>query len=125
MRGSKSDLPVELELPDGSALRLVEWGGMSIEFSTIKNESDLADLFVGLPDDRCQCPHWGYVISGQLRFRFAEREEVYRAGDVYYVPPGHTPVVGSDTEYVEFSPADQLNKTMEVVARNMEAVGVA
>ncbi len=39
----------------------------------------VAPLFQGLPDDRCQCPHWGYVIKGELRYRFASHEV---AGDV-------------------------------------------
>ena len=41
-------------------------------------------LFVGLPDDRCQCPHMGYVIKGKLKFAFADgNEELYEAGDAY------------------------------------------
>jgi ethanolamine utilization protein EutQ (cupin superfamily) len=43
----------------------------------------------GLPDDRCQCPHWGYVVNGRLTFRYADREEISEAGDVFYTPPGH------------------------------------
>ena len=54
--------------------------------------------------------------------RFADHEEVYNAGDVYYVLPGHTPVIGEDTEYVEFSPLDRYHQTMEAVGRNMAAM---
>jgi quercetin dioxygenase-like cupin family protein len=68
------------------------------------------------------CPHWGYVVKGSLRYRFADREEVYNAGDVYYAPPGHTPVVEAGCEYVEFSPTDQLRKTIEVVTHNRQAL---
>ena len=39
----------------------------------------------GLPDDQCQCPHWGYVISGTMTFRFVDREEVFEAGVVRIV----------------------------------------
>ena len=46
----------------------------------------------GLPDDSCQCPHWGYVLKGELTFRFADREEVFEAGDAFYLPPGHVPL---------------------------------
>jgi len=43
-------------------------------------------FFVGLPDDRCESPHWGYMISGELTFRYADRDEVYErklAGSVH------------------------------------------
>ena len=46
----------------------------------------------GLPDDRCHCPHWGYVLKGRLTFRFADRDEVFEAGDAFYLPPGHVPL---------------------------------
>src|SRR5438552_3775562 len=50
-------------------------------------------LFKGLPHGRCPAPHWGYVIKGQIRIIDADREEVLRAGDLYYLPSGHTAVV--------------------------------
>lgn len=125
MRGSSQDLPVAVELPDGSALRQAEWGGMSVELGSFHEEVDPAPFFAGLPDDKCQCPHWGYVIEGELRFKFVDREEIFRAGDAYYVGPGHTPVIGNATHYIEFSPADALQQTMEVVGRNMQAAGLA
>ncbi len=121
MRGSVDTIPVAVEMPEG-AIRFVEWGGMTVELGKFEGARDPAELFKGLPDDRCQCPHWGYVIKGSLRYRFADREEVYGAGDVYYAPPGHTPVLEAGTEYVEFSPTDLLQKTMEVVERNWAAV---
>ena len=66
-------------------------GGYSVCFESHTADADLADLFRGLPDDRCQLPRWGYVIKGKVAFRLADREETYEAGDAYYVPPGHTP----------------------------------
>jgi hypothetical protein len=120
MRGSFSDIPVAFELPEGR-LRYGEWGGQTVELGEWVARSDPAPLFAGLPDDRCQCPHWGYVIAGTLRYRFADREETYSAGDAYYAPPGHTPVIEAGARYVEFSPTDLLQRTMEVVERNMTA----
>jgi hypothetical protein len=81
----------------------------------------LAPLFQGLPDDRCQCEHLGYVIRGRVAFRSADGEEVFEAGDAYYARPGHTPVLYAGTEVVEFSPTDELGRTLEVVAKNTEA----
>ena len=96
-------------------------GGYSVCFESHTADGDLAELFRGLPDDRCQLPRWGYVLEGRVAFRFADREETYEAGDAYYAPPGHTPVLFAGTEIVEFSPTEQLDRTFEVVARNMEA----
>jgi len=122
MFGSISEIPVKMEAP-GIRLREVEWGGQTVGFTEALAQMDPAPLFVGLPDDRCQCPHWGYVIEGSVRFRFADHEETYRAGDVYYAPPGHTPVVEAGARWVDFSPTDLWRKTAEVTARNMAARG--
>jgi quercetin dioxygenase-like cupin family protein len=79
-------------------------------------------MLKGLPDDRCQCPHWGYVFKGRLTWRFADREEVYEPGDAFYTPPGHTPQAAAGSEFVLFSPADELRATDEAMMRNMQAV---
>ena len=123
MRGSMKDLPVSLELPQGK-LWQVEWGDHTVEFGQFAETVDefFVPLFRGLPDDHCQCPHWGYVIKGRLHYRFKDREEIYEAGDAYYVPPGHLPVIEAGTEYVEFSQTTELAKTMEVVERNMQSL---
>jgi hypothetical protein len=97
--------------------------GYTVEFTTFREDADGTPVFKGLPDDRCQSPHWGYVVRGQLTFRYAEHDEVYEAGDAYYAPPGHIPVVTADTEVVEFSPTDAYNRTLEVVSRNMAMSG--
>src|SRR5256885_4220921 len=102
-------------------MRTEEIDGYTIEFSTFREDADGTPFFVGLPDDRCQSPHWGYVISGALTLRYADHEETYEAGDAYYAPPGHTPVVTEGTEVVEFSPTEALAQTMEVVGRNVAA----
>jgi hypothetical protein len=103
--------------------RADELEGYTVNFVSFAEDVDGTPLLKGLPDDRCQCPHWGYVIRGTLTVRFGDREEVYEAGDAFYAPPGHVPVGNEpDTEYVQFSPADELRKTSEVIMRNLEAV---
>ena len=92
-----------------------------MNFTTFREDIDATPLMKGLPDDRCQCPHWGYVIDGKLTFRYADREEVFEAGDAFYTPPGHVPVKHEPgTEVVMFSPADELRKTEAVMMRNMQ-----
>jgi hypothetical protein len=95
--------------------------GYTIEFTTFREDADATPLFDGLPDGRCQSPHWGYVLQGRLTLRFADRDEVYEAGDAYYAPPGHVPVVAAGTEIVEFSPTEAYAPTLEVLARNLAA----
>ena len=121
MHGSKQDLPVSFE--DGPAFsRQAEWGDMNVAVEAYPAGTDGTPLFKGLPDDRCQCPHWGYVLRGRLRVKYADREEVINAGDAYYMAPGHIPVVEEDCEVVEFSPKGEYQKTMEVAVRNYEAM---
>jgi hypothetical protein len=105
--------------------RSEELGGYMVEFSSFREDADGTPFFKGLPDDRCQSPHWGYVLRGRLTFRYADHEEVYEAGDAYYGPPGHVPAVTAGTEIVEFSPADEYLRTLEVVGRNLAAAGVS
>jgi hypothetical protein len=121
MNSLLDNIPVAVEVPEGT-IRFVEWGGTTIENGRFTQRVDPGPLYQGLPDDRCQCPHWGYVLKGRLRYQYADREEVYSAGEVYYAPPGHTPILEAGTEYVEFSPTHELARTMEVVERNMAAM---
>ncbi len=93
----------------------------TVGFESFRADADATPFFRGLPDDRCQSPHWGYVIAGSLTLRYPDREETFEAGDAYYAPPGHVPLVTEGTELVEFSPTDEYARTMAVVARNLEA----
>jgi hypothetical protein len=102
--------------------RYEEVGDYTIAFETFREDADAAPLFKGLPDDRCQSPHWGYVVEGKVTFRYPDREEVYETGDAYYAPPGHIPVVAAGTDIVEFSPTEDYGRTMEVVGRNLAAM---
>ena len=99
-------------------------GGYSVCFESHTADADLAELFRGLPDDRCQLPRWGYVLGGTVGFRFSDREETYEAGDAYYVPPGHTPVHYAGADMVEFSPTDVLGQTNPVVIQNLRTAVV-
>jgi hypothetical protein len=111
---------------DGLEVQLEHFsGGYSVCFESHTADADLADLFRGLPDDRCQLPRWGYVIKGKVAFRLADHEETFQAGDAYYVPPGHTPIHFAGAELVEFSPTDVLGQTIPVVLENMQAARVA
>jgi hypothetical protein len=105
--------------------RYGELDGYTVGFEEYREDADATPFFKGLPDDRCHSPHWGYVVRGRVTFRFEDRDEVYEAGDAYYAPGGHVPVVDAGTEIVEFSPTDEYRRTMEVVAANLAALSPA
>jgi hypothetical protein len=101
--------------------RSEELDGYTVNFTTFRENIDATPLLKGLPDDRCQCPHWGYVVSGAVTFRYADREELFKAGDAFYTPPGHVPVTHEPgTELVLFSPTEELRVTEEAMQRNMK-----
>ena len=115
---NKTTTPVSVDLPVMQG-RYAELDGYTVGFESFLEDADPGELFRGLPDDRCQCPHWGVVQSGQITFAWADHEETFGAGDVYHAPPGHTPRVTAGTTVVEFSPTEDLARTMSVVQANL------
>jgi hypothetical protein len=102
--------------------RSSELDGYAVGFTTFRQDIDHAGLLKGLPDDRCQCPHWGYLFQGRMTVQYADREEVVEAGDAFYLSPGHVPVIEAGSEVLMFSPADELKLTDEVLMRNVAAM---
>jgi hypothetical protein len=98
-----------------------EWGDLRIDFAKFPPHN-LAPLLNGLPDDRCQCPHWGFLFTGKIVVRYADHEETISAGQAFYMPPGHVPEALEDCELVQFSPAAQLREVIEVMRRNAQAM---
>ena len=120
-RASKQETPIAME-NEVLTSRHAILDDMTVVFEEYHVDADATPVFRGLPDDRCQCPHWGVVLRGELRLRYADGEDVFRAGDAYLARPGHVPIVIAGTEVVEFSPTEQLNETMAVLAANMAEV---
>ncbi|HET8717636.1 MAG TPA: cupin domain-containing protein [Nocardioidaceae bacterium] len=110
---------VEVEGYEGHFERFDD--GYTVGFEKYTADADLAPFFRGLPDDRCQCAHWGFVVQGKVTFKTATGDETFEAGDAYYVGPGHTPMLFAGTEVVEFSPTAELEQTLQVVTKNMDA----
>jgi hypothetical protein len=121
MHGNREGIPVTFQ-SGSSYSRDVEWGDMNVAFEAFPTGADTTPLFKGLPDDCCQSPHWGYLFKGRMRVKYADHEEVIAAGEAYYIAPGHNVAVEEDCELVEFSPKDEYQKTMKVMARNMAAM---
>jgi len=121
MRARKSDIPVAFE-SGRSYARYTEGGDMDVGWEGWQAGRDATPLFKGLPDDRCQVPHWGYMIKGRMRMKYYDHDEVINAGEVFYLPPGHIPVIEEDSEFVDFQPKGEVKKVFEVVFRNVEAM---
>ena len=93
----------------------------TVNIISFRETQDMAPMFTGLPDGMCQCPHWGYVLKGRQVWRFADHEEVFEAGDAFYVGPGHVPVFEAGTEMVQFSPTEEMKATDEAIQKYMQA----
>jgi len=117
---NKLTTPIALD-EDGIEGRYAELDGYTVGFESYAQDVNPAAVFGGRPHDRCQCSHWGFVTSGQITFRWADREETYGEGDAYYAGPGHLPVIAAGTTLVEFSPTAELEATMAVVEQNLAA----
>jgi len=108
-------------LPDDSAHgpgQQAEWGEMTMHRVT-SPPVDLAPILKGLPDDRCQCPHWGYLFRGRILVRYADHNETIEAGQAFYMAPGHVPEAIEEIELLQFSPTDAYRVVDAVMQRNM------
>ena len=111
MRVAKEDVDVKMSIP-GAVIRqrpdfgeAGAFGRISGEYFTLSAGVDTTPLFQGLEDNRCQCPHWGFVLRGQLTTTDASgAAETVGANDLFYWPPGHNVKVDADAEIVMFSP---------------------
>ena len=120
MRASKEKLPTLLEAGEAT-VRGADWDDMRVVIVSVPAGTDFGPLLQGHRDDLCPCPHWGYIIKGRLDIQYADGEETLRAGDVYYLPAGHTGVATEDTEFLEVSPPDKHQAFLDVARRNLEA----
>jgi hypothetical protein len=86
-----------------------EWGGR-INYS-LHHMGPGFDATPVLPGGFCPIPHFGYCLRGTLHVSYQDgAEEVIQAGDLFYMPPGHTFMTDKDApedceiiELTEFS----------------------
>ena len=78
-RTNKAEAPVVME-SEVLTSRHAQLDDFTVVFEDNHVDADGAPVFKGLPDARCQCPHWGVVVSGELRLRYADGDDIYRAG---------------------------------------------
>ncbi|MEZ5195139.1 MAG: hypothetical protein R2764_01670 [Bacteroidales bacterium] len=111
MKILKDDIEIKMEIPGAIIRQKTDFGDatglgkISVEYFSLSAGVDTTPLFMGLEDNLCQCPHWGYLLSGQLTTTDAEGiEESVKAKEVFYWPSGHNVKVNEDAEIVMFSP---------------------
>ena len=98
---------VAVELDGFGDQHRAEDGGMLIALEHWNAGLDTGEMFADLPDGACQEPHWGYIVSGSVTMRYTDgTAETLRAGDAYYIRPGHNAHVDEDVDLVEFTRAD-------------------
>jgi hypothetical protein len=120
MRVKKENVDVRMEIPGAVIRQRTEFGDasgfetISGEYFTLAEGVETAPLFEGLDGDLCQCPHWGFVLSGTLTTTDAEGErETVSANDLFYWPPGHNVSVEADAEIVMFSPQREHSEVID------------
>lgn len=111
MRIAREDVDVRMEIPGAVIRQRTDFGDaaglgrISCEYFSLSAGVDTTSLFQGLEGDMCQCPHWGFVLGGQLTTTDANgTRETVNANDLFYWPPGHNVKVDADAEIVMFSP---------------------
>ena len=105
--------------------RSVDSGGIRIAFESMPAQFPPDETpFKGLPDNRCQCDHWGYLFKGSFRVSYKDGspDEVVRAGEAYHLRPGHFLQTLEPVELLEISPVAEHDRTMATIARNMGLV---
>jgi hypothetical protein len=111
MRIVKDDVKIKMEIPGAVIRQQMDFGDatglgkISCEYFTLSAGVDTTPLFKGLEGDLCQCPHWGFVLRGQLTATDARgMKETVKTHDLFYWPPGHNVKVDADAEIIMFSP---------------------
>jgi ribosomal protein L16 Arg81 hydroxylase len=51
------------------------------------------------------------------------KEEVLQAGDIFYLPPGHTGIVQENLKLIDFSLTKEFNEVMEHIGKKMAESG--
>lgn len=119
MHTSVSDMAIELQL-DGIETRSSECDGVLARHIQLPPGVDFTPLFKGLPGDMCQSAHWGQILAGSIRVRYADgTEELNSAGDIYYWRAGHTGWTDEGVTFVEFSPTADIQPVLEHISAQL------
>jgi len=122
MNMRKDDMPIAIDMPVAT-FRAVEWGNMAVAYVKLKAGADATPLLEGLPGNKCQSPHWGYMLEGAIHLTYENGdEETCREGDTFYWPAGHTVKVEEDTSFLEFSPKEKLREVYDHIGEKAKSM---
>ncbi|MHB1224132.1 MAG: cupin domain-containing protein [Gemmatimonadaceae bacterium] len=120
MRIAREDVDVRMEIPGAVIRQRTDFGDatglgrISCEYFSLSAGVDTTPLFKGLEGDLCQCPHWGFVLRGQITTTDVDgARETVHANDLFYWPPGHNVKVDADAEIVMFSPQREHSRVID------------
>ena len=120
MRVSKDDVEVRMEIPGAVIRQRMNFGDVSGfekisgEYFSLSAGVDTTPLFQGLEGNLCQCPHWGFVLRGQITTTDGKgAQETVCANDLFYWPPGHNVKVEADADIIMFSPQREHSQVID------------
>lgn len=120
MKIAKENIEVKMQIP-GAIIRqrtnfgdATGYGKISGEFFSLSAGVDTTPLFIGLEGNLCQCPHWGYMLNGQITTTDSNGvEETVNANDLFFWPAGHNVKVTEDADFIMFSPQHEHTKVID------------
>lgn len=128
MRVAIADVETKMAVPGVVVRQRTDFGDVrgydkiGAEYFTLAAGVDTTELFQGLEGNLCQCPHWGFVISGQITTTDANgTEETVRTNDLFYWPPGHNVRVDDDAEIIMFSPQHEHTRVIDHMIEKTKA----
>ena len=63
----------------------------------------------------------GYILKGRLGIRTADgAEEVFEAGDAFFIRPGHTPIYFAGLEFLDFTRTEEVDRESAIIAPNLK-----
>lgn len=105
---TRDNTPLAIEMDGAGKQYRTEAGGMYVALEEWRAGLDTGEWFKELPGGACSEPHWGYCVSGGVTVRYNDGQtEQIKGGDAYYIRPGHNVHLDLDTQFVEFTGADQ------------------
>ena len=130
MRVAKEDIELKLDVPGVMVRQRKNFGNaegyerISVEHFTLTAGVDTKPLFMGLEGNLCQCPHWGYVLSGKITTTDTYGcLETVSSKDLFYWPPGHNVRIDEDAEIVMFSPQLEHTHVLDHMIKKINTQG--
>ena len=106
---SKLGEPAKVMGPEGSQAKMwvMEKCGQKMTRIVLQKGFDwtknIQPILPGCPD-WCPATHFGYMESGEMGIQFKDgTRKTVKAGESYFIPPGHLPILETDATMIEFS----------------------